>query len=293
MNKEEFMKKVQITFAATSESIMDVVKQYIHEAEGFTPSSVPAGYIGEYLEDGNNYFPGPQQIGNLWRVAGETQSVDLIHTLLEIQNKKCTYDNLCALLETGFHNGFMYTVYEYDVEDGHLYELIQKIIGAFPMLNHGDKLLRYYLEMWKPLPVFQTALNQLMYKALIGQPKAKAVKILLEYGADPFDNYWEGFTNTEIPIVFKVIQSGIWNIKPLKEYNAPEEKWNVTDKWGRNLLHHAIYDEHIYNMLLEKGVSEETKAIPVKEIWEEVTVRKIKGTLPKEYKKKPKELIKF
>ena len=298
MTKEEFLDKVEKILVSgsgnESEKIVKVVEQYLNEAGGFVPHYVLGDYLGEYFDDFERYFPSQRQLTEFWKLAGGLSSVGLINKLIEIQGNKVSFANLQALIATGFYNGFECAVYNYDLEDDHLYDLLELIVFNFSILNHDKEILTYFLDVWDPVPLFQTSLNQLIYPALIGRPKKKAVDILLAYGADPFANYWNGMTDTGVPIIFKVVENSIWNLKVLEDFEAPIEKWNITDQWGRNLLHYAIYDPYIYNMLLSKGVDPNHKAlIKLEDNLKKLTLAKLNKTLPKEYGKSPAELVKF
>lgn len=298
MTKEEFLNSVEKIVISNSdndsEKIMGVVKQYLNEAGGFVPHYILGDYLGEYFDDFERYFPSQKQLTEFWKLAGELNSVGLVSKLVEIQRNKVSFVNLQELITAGFYNGFEYVVYDYDLEDGHLYDLLEMIVFNFSILNHGKEILTYFLDVWDPVPLFQTSLNQLIYSALIGRPKKKAVDILLGYGADPFANYWDGMVDTGVPIIFKVVKNSIWNLRVLENFEAPVEKWNVIDEWGRNLLHYAIYDPYIYNMLLDKGVDSEHKAlIKLEDNLKKLTLAKLNKTLPKEYGKSPAELVKF
>ena len=74
----------------------------------------------------------------------------------------------------------------------------------------------------------------------------------------------------------------------LNTYKPPENNWNILDEWGRNLLHFAIEDKDLWNLLMRKTVNPEHRALIDDQ--EKVTLAKIKGTLPKEYGKTPEEL---
>lgn len=71
-------------------------------------------------------------------------------------------------------------------------------------------------------------------------------------------------------------------------YTVRGGNWNILDEWGRNLLHIAVGNADLWNLLMRKTVNPEHRALIDDQ--EKVTLAKIKGTLPKEYGKTPEEL---
>ena len=79
-------------------------------------------------------------------------------------------------------------------------------------------------------------------------------------------------------------------ITSCSSYIGTLEEWNTLDEWGRNLLHVCAEDNSCVEMLLEKGVDLNHRA-EIADI-KKVVNAKMKGDLPKEYGKTPKEILK-
>lgn len=73
-------------------------------------------------------------------------------------------------------------------------------------------------------------------------------------------------------------------------YVGTLEEWNSLDEWGRNLLHVCAGDKSCVEMLLAKGVDLNHRA-EIGDI-KKVVSAKMKGELPEQYGKTPRELLK-
>ena len=304
MNKAKFLKEVDKILRTNTGSI----SMLIEERSNFNPDkgNTLINELAKHLKEGD-YHLSPEHIDELWEIVSNYDSTNLIDALLKIQGGKYNSNNLDCLLKTGFPKGLDYIFnlikehpesYQYELDD-RLYEVLEGITEMFYDLKQGKEILRYFLEAAKSLPTFQSIPNKLLYATLIYENwAAEAIlfieitptTILLEFGADPFANYWEEDIDTGIPIIFKAMRNDPSNIQLLLESTIELKGWNITDEWGRNLLHYAINDEIIYEMLLEKGVDPDHRALIDDEA--KVVTAKMNGTLPPEYGKTPREMLK-
>lgn len=260
--------------------------------------------LTQYLNK-RNYHLLPKQMNNFWDIASFYQDIKLINNLLKIQDGKYSYENLISLLKSGFYHGFDHIFnlineypnsYKYEPDDK-LYRLLELIMDRSTLPQEKQEktkdTLYYFLNTLKSSPTFQRDLNQLTYKALAKHPRGETVdmlNILIDFGADPFANYYEGDVDTGVPIVFKAIQIDTTYIQPLLQSTVELRNWNIIDEWGRNLLHYATNDEETYKMLLAKGVDPDHRALISNQA--KAVIAKMNGSLPKEYGKTPQELLK-
>ena len=299
MTKTEFFKQLDKMLLTGTGSITDLIEKYMSKQSSWSDYHYFADYLAEYLNK-KNYHPSSEQINELWQLAAPYKSTDLIDTLLRLQGGKYNSTHLFQILKAEFYDGVTH-LFELSTEypdiyqsesNEKLYQSLKLIVQDFEKFLKGEDILLYFLQLWNPLPVFQKDLNQLIYEALVNC-RIKATKILLEFGADPFANYWEEDVDTGVPIIFKAIQNEYIpvSIKVLIKYKQRSKKWNVIDEWGRNLLHYATNNEMMYEQLLKKGVNPDHRALIDDQA--KVVIGKMNDTLPKEYGKTPQELVGF
>ena len=305
MTETEFFQGIDKILLNNTGNISTLIKEYNGVYNTWYDTQNLVDNLAEYLNK-KGYHLSLEQVKELWNIAGDYDSKNLIDTLLKIQHGKCSSNNLIQLLKTNYYKkceGFDYIFdltnkypdsYQYEPDDN-LYKLLTVIIDCFERLQQNREIFCYFLNILKSLPTFQRDLNQLIYYFFFNDneysSEQKMLKILIEFGADPFANYYEGDIDTGVPIVFKVIHNGIYCIKPLLKYKRKLKNWNITDEWGRNLLHYVTDRQEIYEKLLKNGIDPDHKALIDDEA--KVVIAKMKGTLPKEYGKTPRELIKF
>ena len=280
------------------EPIDELLNKYYHQYHRPLNKQTFAKYLAKYIKK-TKYHPSLEQKNDLWHIAGACESPDLIDILLKLQNGKCSSNNLIRLLNAQYYSDLTYIFeliskfpnsYKYE-PDNHTYELLEIIIDKFSWLKQREEILRYFLDTLSPFPTFQKDLNQLIYKALIASLSTEGINILIELGANPFSNYYENDIDTSVPIIFKAMKHNPYRIKPLLKYKRKLKNWNITDEWGRNLLHYVTDRQEIYEKLLKNGVDPDHRALIDNEA--KVVIAKMKGTLPKEYGKTPRELIEF
>ena len=299
MTETEFYQQLDEMLLNNTGNVFELMEEYGNEHNHGEYDRYHIIYtLVNYLEE-KNYRPSAERMDELWQIASFYESTRLVDTLLVLQDGKCSFDTLIYLLETEFAKGFEYVFnlineypnsYRYEPDD-YLYGLLKTIIQDFHSLIQGGEILRYFLKLWTSSPILQKDLNQLIYDVLTFISNVQAASILMEFGADPFANYYKGDVDTGIPIVFKVMQNNPRDIETLLECTVEAENWNILDEWGRNLLHYAISNQEVYEALLQKGVDPDHRAVIEDE--SKVVVAKMKGTLPKEYGKTPRELVKF
>lgn len=292
-------------------SISELVHEY--RENGGEPSGIRnlVNQLPRYLKEGD-FHPSPEHMDEIWELAGNYENTDLIDVLLKLQGGKCSSKNLMSTLSQ-YARGFHYILglmkeypdfYKYE-SDSDLYKLLTRIMPRFYewgsqkdtfhySYHYSEKILRYFLRIWTSEPVLQKDLNELIYHALMGGDNwynPQIVNVLIEFGADPFADCWEGNINMGVPIVFKVIDYDCLKITPLLVCATELKGWNITDEWGRNLLHYVTDNQEIYEGLLKKGVNPNHRALIDDQA--KVVIAKMKGTLPKEYGKTPRELVEF
>lgn len=127
----------------------------------------------------------------------------------------------------------------------------------------------------------------------------------LKYGADPFITIYPENSLDGVPLLHYFI-ANITNTPPYKPdsiihlldiISFTQNDLNVLDSWGRNLLFHISTNSYrhystvreITRCLIQLGVDPDHRALIDDE--KKVTLAKIKGTLPKDYGKTPRELL--
>ena len=116
--------------------------------------------------------------------------------------------------------------------------------------------------------------------------------LLMKKGVDPFATIYVNEFPEGIPLM---IYAAIFfreekQVKLMKKVIGSVEKWNWTDQWGRNGLHiSGQYGWAGRSLLLEMGVDPDHVAM-VDSVGKAV-IGKMKGKLPNEYGKSPKELL--
>ena len=297
MTETEFFQELDKILLSNTSKISELIDEYYRQY----PQSDHHHLVDHLIQCLNKkkYHLLPEQKDELWEITGSWGDIDLIDTLLELQGGKCSSNNLLSTLHTEYAEDFHYIFdlineypnsYQYE-PDNNLYELLKRIVSRSYQLEREKVVLPYFLKIWTSSPILQKDLNQLIYYAMWNISSYSTLDILIEFGADPFANYYEGDVDTGIPIVLQTIQNNHSSITPLLECTAELKGWNIIDEWGRNLLHYVTNDQYTYNMLLEKGVDPDHRALINDKT--KVVTAKMNGTLPKEYGKTPGELVKF
>lgn len=142
---------------------------------------------------------------------------------------------------------------------------------------------------------FNCGLGQLFKHEGFSARSLKYLKYLLDKGADLFEPDQE---NDDVPYIFTAILEGQLGFNELMELKNSVKDWNVTDQWGRNILHYYLSQKYrrildtklIYDTLIEFGVDVNHKATTNDEI--KVVSFKLTNSLPKCYGKTPMEMMK-
>ena len=296
MDSIDFLEEVDKMLLSNTGNISELIDKYCHQHPQSNHHNL-VNHLAQYLNE-RKYHPSPEHVNELWELAGFYENINLIDTLLELQGGKCSSNNLLSTLHTVIAKGFHYIFnlinkypnsYQYE-PDNNLYKILTSIVPRFYEYQ-WEEIIHYFLKIWTSSPILQKDLNQLIYYAMWNISSYSTLDILIEFGADPFANYYEGDVDTGIPIVLQTIQNNHSSITPLLECTAELKGWNIIDEWGRNLLHYVTNDQYTYNMLLEKGVDPDHRALINDKT--KVVTAKMNGTLPKEYGKTPGELVKF
>lgn len=120
------------------------------------------------------------------------------------------------------------------------------------------------------------------------------IKLLLKYGCDPYYI----LPNTDIPFWFDIVATNQVPNSFLKSIYTNFKKnkidINKTDKWNRNILHLITNQERedkteIFEFLTKLGIDSDHRALIDDQ--QEVIIAKMKGILPEEYGKTPRELL--
>ena len=119
------------------------------------------------------------------------------------------------------------------------------------------------------------------------------IQAFIQAGCNPFaELYLEG-ESQGVPLIWFYLNKQNYPtydlVRSLSLYVGSPEEWNQVDEWGRNLLHICPYYPDFMQLLIEKGVNPDHRAVI--EDKEKVVKAKMRGVLPEEYGKTPRELI--
>lgn len=117
----------------------------------------------------------------------------------------------------------------------------------------------------------------------------KAVYYLLKYGADPFLKVYPSRYKHGIQLLHFMSYNNTLSSDVLAKLNLPFEKISRPDEWGRTLLHMAYNNPSFFNSLVQMGFDPDRRALIDDQ--QKVVSARMKGILPKEYGKTPKELL--
>ena len=295
MTKEEFFdtldELLRSTITLSNEPIHYLTNRIDILLESAPLNDENQTYLTEYLVNPNCQQPDYNQILGFWYLADRFNNVPLMDTLIELNGGKVDYDLLTYLLEQSWYTAFQHAIQLYDDNHDKLYDLINNIIFCYEPPVFNDQAINYLLNIAQPQSLPKQNLSNLLYNAITYN--LKMAEALIRHGYNPFGDYWEEDVNTGVPILFAIVQG--WEklesyeaFNFIQQHNDTQEWWNTTDQWERNLLHFAVESKNLYDLLIEKGVDPNHQALIDDE--EKVTLAKIKGTLPKDYGKTPREI---
>ena len=287
MTKEEFFDALDELLRSDAgiqsynleDKILKLLKHYPLNDENQT-------YLTEYLANAQHKQLNSYQIDIFWALANSYNNTPLMDALIELNEGKADYDLLTYLLEQSWYKAFEHVIQLYDDSYDKLYNLIGITTLGYDPPEFNDQAINYLLNIAQPQSLPKQNLSNLLYDAIDNNPRM--AEALIQHGWDPFGGYWEEDINTGVPILFVAVQS-YDGFDFIEQHNDTQEWWNTLDQWGRNLLHFATKQEDYYDLLVEKGVDPDHRAIIDDQ--DKVTLAKIKGTLPPEYGKTPREMM--
>ena len=297
MTKEEFFDALDELLRSDAgiqsynleDKILKLLKHYPLNDENQT-------YLTEYLANAQHKQLNSYQIDIFWALANSYNNTPLMDALIELNGGTITYDLLIHILECHWHTAFKYTIRLYHDDINNPYNLLYTITNYYYSDKPDYQVIEDLLTRINPRLLSKTQTSNLLYEAIAHNPEV--AETLIQHGCNPFSNYWNYHNiDTGIPILFEAVQTSC-GFDFIQQHNDTQEWWNTTDQWGRNLLHfatkHKDYWEYknYYDLLVEKGVDPDHRAIPQDE--NIITLAKIKRQpIPPEYGKTPRELNNF
>ena len=120
--------------------------------------------------------------------------------------------------------------------------------------------------------------------------RADVLKLLAQYGANLFE---PDENKNNVPLLFSLLSENILDYDNLLSLRYSVKDWNITDEWGRNILHYYLtngpVDQTLIDLLLGYGVDPDQRAAIADQ--QKVISAKMKGTLPWGYGKTFREII--